>query len=210
MLLDVARHQAAFLGLGVRLLEAGEIHVGPRQGDARRLLVLLQPDRVDAVDLVEVVVEPPGVEGGLAEDVRQVHVVDRQHLADDVEDAVGQHGPHLFELFQQAFEDAALDDGLALLGVAGDEVEGVNVPLLADAVDAAEALLQAGRVPGQVVIDHQPAELQVDAFAGCLGRHADLLLGAELLLGALPLVRVHAAVDLAGRVSPAAQLTRTR
>ena len=69
------------------------------------------------VDLVEVFVEPPGVEGRLAEHVRQVDVVDRQHFADDVEDAVGQNGPHLFELFEQAFEDAALDDGLAFLGV---------------------------------------------------------------------------------------------
>ena len=105
----------------------------------------------------------------------QVHVVDRQHLADDVENAVGQHGPHLFELFEQPFEDAAFDDGLAFLGLAGHEIEGVDVPLLADAVDAAEPLLQAGRVPRQVVVDHQPAELEVDAFAGRLGRHADLL-----------------------------------
>ena len=70
VLLDVAGHQPAFLGLGVRLLEPGEIHIAAREGDAGGLLILPQPGRVDAVDLVEVVVEPPGVEGGLAEDVR--------------------------------------------------------------------------------------------------------------------------------------------
>ena len=77
-----------------------------------------------------------------------------------------------------------------------------TVALLADAVDAAEALLQAGRVPGQVVVDHQPAELEVDALAGGFGRDADLLRGAELLLGALALVRIHAAVDLGRCVAP--------
>jgi len=81
----------------------------------------------------------------------------------------------------------------------------VNVPFLADAVDTAKALLQSRRVPGKVVIDHQPAELQVDAFARRLGGNADLLLGAELLLCTLALVRVHAAVDLAGGVGPAGE-----
>ena len=81
----------------------------------------------------------------------------------------------------------------------------MDVPLLADAVDAAEPLLQAGRVPGQVIVDHQPAELEVDPLACRFGRHADLFFGPELLLGAFPLVRVHAAVDLAGGVTPAFQ-----
>ena len=58
---------------------------------------------------------------------------------------------------------------------AGDEIESVDVPLLPDAMDAPEPLLQPGRVPGQVVIDHQPAELEVDPFAGRLGGDADLL-----------------------------------
>jgi hypothetical protein len=57
----------------------------------------------------------------------------------------------------------------AFAGVGGDEVEDEAVLLLAVAVDAAHALLQAHRVPGDVVVDHQPAELQVDALAGGLG-----------------------------------------
>src|SRR5205814_1503304 len=109
---------------------------------------------------------------------------------------------HLLELFEEAFEDASLDDGLAFLRRASNEVEGMNVPLLADTVDTAEPLLQPSRVPGQIVIDHHTAELKVDAFAGGLGRHANLFFGAELLLGTLTLVRVHSAVNLTGRIAP--------
>ena len=47
--------------------------------------------------------------------------------------------------------------------------------LLADAVDAAEPLFEAVRVPRQVVVDHQVGVLEVDAFAGGVGgdQHAD-------------------------------------
>ena len=41
-------------------------------------------------------------------------------------------------------------------------------------MDAAEALLQPVRVPGQVVVDHQVGALQVDAFAGGVGGQQDL------------------------------------
>jgi hypothetical protein len=44
---------------------------------------------------------------------------------------------------------------------------------LADAVDAAEALLQPVRVPRQVIIDHQVRALEVDAFAGRIVRDHD-------------------------------------
>ena len=81
--------------------------------------ILLEPGRVDAVNLVEVVVEPPGIERGLTQHIRQVDVVDRQNFADHIEDAVIEDGPHLFELFEKPLQDAALDDGLPLLGSAG-------------------------------------------------------------------------------------------
>src|SRR5206468_3422423 len=151
-------------------------------------------------DLVEVVVKPSGVEGSLAENVWQVYVVDRQHLADHVEHAVGQHGTHLVEFFEEAFEYAAFHNWLAFLRCAGHKIEGVNVPSLANTVDTAKTLLQSRRVPGKVVVDHQPAELQVDAFARRLGGNTDLLLSAELFLGAFSLVRIHPAVDFANSV----------
>ena len=59
-------------------------------------------------------------------------------------------------------------------GVRRHEVEDQAVVLLAVAVDAAHALFQAHRVPGDVVVDHHPAELEVDAFTRRLGGHQHL------------------------------------
>ena len=52
----------------------------------------------------------------------------------------------------------------AFTGVRRDEIEDEAVLFLTVSVDAAHALLKTHRVPGNVVIDHQPAELEVDAF----------------------------------------------
>ena len=54
----------------------------------------------------------------------------------------------------------------AFAGIGGNEVKDEAVFLLPVAVDAAHALFQANGVPGYVVVDHQPAELEIDAFAG--------------------------------------------
>ena len=94
----------------------------------------------------------------------------------------------------------------AVFAGGSDEVECVAVVALADAVDTPEPLLQAGRVPRHVVIDHQVAELEVDALAGRLRRHAHLGLGAELLLGLLPLVWIHPAMNFTSRIAPAAKM----
>src|SRR5262249_13321912 len=77
------------------------------------------------------------------------------------------------------------------------------IALLANAVDAPQPLLQSRRVPRQVVVYHQSAELEVDAFTRRFRRYTDLLLSPELLLSTLALVRVHAAVNLTGRETPA-------
>ena len=74
------------------------------------------------------------------------------------------------ELLEQALEDGPLDS------VRRDEIEDIVFGLLADPVDAPHALLKPVGVPGQVVVDHQVAELEIDAFARGLGRDADLLL----------------------------------
>ena len=80
--------------------------------------------------------------------------------------------------------------------------------LLAVAVDAPHALLQPHRVPRDVVVDHEPAELEVDAFARRLRRHEHLRALAKLLLRidarawrvAVP--DLHAAVDLRDLQTP--------
>src|SRR5262249_36516749 len=102
----------------------------------------------------------------------------------------------------QPVQNVSLDNRLALLRVGGDKVEDVDVTLLPDAVNAAEALFETRRVPRHVVVDHQVAELEVNTFTRGLRSHADLRRGTKLLLRPLALVRVHAAVDLTGRVAP--------
>src|SRR6266699_4689647 len=62
-----------------------------------------------------------------------------------------------------------------------EEVDHHHIVLLPVAMAAADALLDALRVPWQVVIHHKGAELEVDTFrAGLRGDH-DLTLLAEVL-----------------------------
>ena len=60
---------------------------------------------------------------------------------------------------------------------------------LADAVNAPEALLQPGRVPRKVVVDHEVGALQVDALASGVGGHQDqhLLVLHKRLLDMAPI-----------------------
>ena len=80
------------------------------------------------------------------------------------------------------------------------------VAVLADAVNTTKALFKARWVPGEVVVNHQPTELEVDTFTCSFGRDADLARRTEVLLHSLPFVRIHSTVNLAGRVSPTVQV----
>ena len=82
-----------------------------------------------------------------------------EHFVAGAEDAVEQA-----ELLIEQLVDA-LVGGVLLV----EEVDHHHVELLTVAVAAADALLDALGVPGQVVVDHQIAELQVDALGGGLG-----------------------------------------
>lgn len=79
-------------------------------------------------------------------------------------------------------------------------------------MNSAHTLFEAHRIPGNVVIDQQPAELKIDALAGGLGRNQHLAFLAELSLGIdstsrrVPVADRHAAVDLADLQPPLAQL----
>ena len=100
--------------------------------------------------------------------------------------------PHrLLELLEKRAVDVALARFL------GDQVPEVADLGLSDAVDAAKALFQAVRVPGEVVVHHQVRSLKVDAFAGSVGgeEHLDLRIVEEALLRLAPLLAPHAAVD---------------
>ena len=104
-----------------------------------------------------------------------------------------------FQLLQQAVVD------IALAGLLGDKIPEVTDFRLADPVNAAEPLLQAVGIPGQIVIDHQVGVLEVDAFSRGVGsyQNADIGIGAEKRLEAAALVAVGAAMDRDNRVGVA-------
>ena len=118
---------------------------------------------------------------------------DRLDLAD---------GPH--QEFEVGFEVADLRLGHVPLPVvvplADEVVDPHPLRLLAVPVDAAVALLQAVRVPGDLEVDHAGAVvLEVDALGGGVGGQQDadgtpLGVGLERRLDPLPVLRVHAAV----------------
>ena len=185
---------------------ADEVQLLLRQSLQRRF-----GDRPEALGVH--VADDPGLDVG---DVRLAGVqvaeqllqqVAGEDLADDVEDLVGAELPaDLAEPVQELGQHAPL------VGVHRDEVEDQAVVLLAVAVDAAHALLQPHGVPGDVEVDHEPAELEVDPLAGRLGRDQDLGLLLELALGVdagarrVAVADLHPAVDLRDRQSPLAEL----
>ncbi|OQA04802.1 MAG: hypothetical protein BWY66_02867 [bacterium ADurb.Bin374] len=129
------------------------------------------------------------VSDGVDQEVAQASLV--EHVAENVEHAAAEGFSLDFEFFEQTLEH------VAFAGLVGDEVPEEADFGLADAVDAAEALFDAVRVPGQIVIDHEAGVLEVDAFAGGIGRDEDTDVGvvAEELLGLAPVFALRAAVD---------------
>ena len=108
------------------------------------------------------------------------HLVGAEFLADRV------------QLVEQHLEHSTL------VGASRDEIHDMHVVALPVAVDAAHALLEPSRIPGDVVVHHQPAELEVDPLARGIGRYevaraAGTAEELDLLLAFLP---SHAAVDL--------------
>jgi len=61
------------------------------------------------------------------------------------------------------------------------EIDDYNVMLLAVAVTAPDALFDTLRIPRQIVVDDQGAELKIDAFGTCLSRDHDTALVAEVV-----------------------------
>ena len=99
-----------------------------------------------------------------------------QHFVAGPEDALEER-----ELLGQQLEDALV--GLVL---PVEEIDDDHVVLLPVTVAAADALLDALRVPGEVVVHHQGAELEVDALRAGLGGDHDLPLLAEVVYQGRP------------------------
>ena len=150
----------------------------PSEVSLRSATKLLDRGDVDrAIDLAEqlgLLLRPIAVADRIDQQVAQRLALEQ--LAEHVIDLAAERGARLFQLFQQA----AID--LAFARVGGAEVPEVADLGLADAVDAAEALLHPVRVPRQVVVDHQMrAALKVHAFAGGIvgDHHADDRIAVE-------------------------------
>ena len=129
------------------------------------------------------------VADGLEEQVLEADPL--KNFAKDVEDAAVE-GVALDPKF---FKKPKID--ITFAGLLGDKVPEVADLLLADAVDAAEALFEPVRIPRQVVVDHQVGVLEVHAFAGGIGgdEYAHLGVGTKDRLNPAALVAVGAAVD---------------
>ncbi len=195
---DVAGQKAAKL-LGAHVLvqaRKGGEHVAPRPIDP--LLLALQgghpfPGHGPFHGF------PGGVRPGLGEGL--LHVLPQgspfKEPADHVEDLVGgQLLPDALQLVQERLED------LALAGLGGhqvqdqDRVVGLTVP-----VGPPHPLLEPGRVPGDVVVHRDPAELEVDPLSRGIRGHQEggaplRRRSAEALDLGLALPVVHSAVDL--------------
>ena len=114
-----------------------------------------------------------------------------ERLAEDVEHLAAEGRAHLVELAQQRGVD------VALTGAGGHQVPQLAHLRLPDAVDAAEPLLDAVGVPGEVVIDHEVGRLKVQTLARGVGGDEELraLVVGELGRHPAALLPPDAAVD---------------
>ena len=122
-------------------------------------------------------------------------------LTEYVEDAAAQCPARFLELLEQPSVNVALPRLL------GHEVPQMADLGLADAVDAAEPLLQAIGVPRKIVIDHQMGALEVDALPRRVGGEQHLHFGIVLegLLSLEPFFAPHAAMNHDDRALAAQQ-----
>ena len=110
-----------------------------------------------------------------------------------VEDVCGLVDAELFEddrqLLLQHFAHAVLHR------VPHHEVDRADRVFLADTVDAADPLFELHRIPGNVVVDHHVAELQVQPLAAGVGRHQKAGRAGERTLHVRALVQSHRSVE---------------
>ena len=129
------------------------------------------------------------VADGIEEEV--LEALSLEDLAENIEHAALERLVDGFEFLEQAVVH------FTLAGFIGHEIPEMADLLLADAVDAPEALFEAVRVPRQVVIDHEVGVLEVHAFTGsiCSEKDANFGVGTEQGLAFTAFVAVCAAVN---------------
>ncbi len=208
---DDFRHQASLFGLG-RFAHNGrqiEFPFGQplqgRVGDLAKALGLhLLHDAVLDDRLGQVV--------GVHVAHHLFQLVGRKDIAQHVEDLAGLRGVQVFFNLGDPFKQLLHHPSLAGLG--RDKIEDETILFLAIPVDAAHTLLQAHRIPGDVEVNHQPTELQVNALAGRFGGYHHLAILPKLPLGidaaarCVAVADLHPAVDLGHLQAPLAQLAQ--
>ena len=160
----VVRLQAPRFGAFHVLAHAGHlggIHRVLRQGAFldQRLQMRMVHGCADGLGKAHLHLRLVAVADGLDQQLAQRAALELQ-LAEYVEHLPAEGEAGLLQLVEQGAVH------VALAGFRRHQVPQVAHLALADAVDAPEALLQAVRVPRQVVVHHQMGALQVDAFAG--------------------------------------------
>ncbi len=117
--------------------------------------------------------------------------------ADGVEDLFGAEAvADRLQFVQQRLNDQPL------AGLRGHQIDDLHgIMLLAVAVNPAHPLLEASGIPRHVEVDHDPAELEIDAFGRSVGADhepcaAVLVSSAKPLDLSLAILVIHAAVNL--------------
>jgi hypothetical protein len=168
--LDIPGDQAALLGDELLLFDSGNVHVVLDKGILPEdSLVLFHPGFYFGFGSFQL--ERGSAEYGIHDDLLEVDIFEEG--SDDVVDAFAEPLPHPFELFQESFQD------VAFAGFRIEHIEDEAFAGLAVTVDPAHALLEAVGIPGEVVVDHEAAELEVQTLAGRFGCYHDLRVIAE-------------------------------
>ena len=109
---------------------------------------------------------------GLLGLIVQVHVADHalqlisgENIAKYIEDLAGLTGIQIVLDLFYPLEQLLHHPAFARVG--RHEIEDEAVLLLTVTMDTAHALLQTGGVPRDVVVDHEPAELEIDSLTRC-------------------------------------------
>src|SRR6266705_6712261 len=208
-ILDDLRHQPALLGFGRLADDRRKIQLAFGESLKRRGCDSSESIGVHLLDYT-VLDDLFGKVMGVHLSQHSFKLVGWKDIAEHVEYLAGSLWIKIvFDAFQ-ALEQLVQNATLSRVG--RDEVEDEAILFLTVAMDAAHALFEPDRVPRDVVVDHEPAELKIDAFTRGLSGNKYLALFLELALSVDARARgvsvsdLHLAVNLRNAQAPLAQL----
>ena len=161
------RHQAAFFRFGGFADDGGKIQFALGQAFQGGIGDALQPIRVHLLNDALFDEFFGHLIAGVHVPNHFLQLVRGEHVAQNIEHLACFLGIEVFFRGLHALKYLLHDPAFPRIG--RNEIQDQTVLLLAVTVDAAHALFKPDKIPGNIVIDHQPAELKVDAFAGGFG-----------------------------------------